>query len=127
MYARPQGAAEWPDVQLLNGSIERGDLVGTATPSARFFAVADLPEGWYEVENLQTGQQLRVEWDARLLPHLWVWREIRAGAGLWAEAEILGIEPASVPHSLGLARAVEEGQAFVLTHAAPYAVGFTHL
>ena len=46
------------------------------------------------------------------LPHLWIWREVRASGGRWrGQAEMLGLEPASVPHSLGLARAVAEGQA----------------
>jgi hypothetical protein len=111
----PDEAPPWPDVLLLDGGIERGDRLSTDAADGRFLAVEQLPEGWYEVVNELTGQGLRVEWDVASLPHLWIWREIRSTGGRWrSHAEIVGLEPASVPHSLGLARALEAGQAIVL-------------
>ena len=111
----PVDAPGWPEVRLLDGTTERGDVVSVAETSGRFLTVTDVPEGRYEVVNDATGQGLRVEWDTKRLPHLWIWREVRASGGRWrGQAEILGLEPASVPHSLGLARAVAEGQALVL-------------
>ena len=78
-------------------------------------------EGWYEIENDVTGQGLRVDWDVASLPHLWIWREARASGGLWrGQAELLGLEPASVPHSLGLARALDEAQAIELARGATH-------
>ena len=41
----------------------------------------------------------------------WLWRR---------QAELLGIEPASVPHSLGLGRAVREGQATWVEPGRPF-------
>ena len=112
----PADTTGWPDVRLLDGTTERGDVVSVAETNGRFLTVADVPEGWYEVVNDATGQGLRVDWDTGLLPHLWIWCEVRASGGRWrGQAEILGLEPASVSHSLGLARAVAEGQAVVLS------------
>jgi hypothetical protein len=111
----PTDTPGWPDVLLVDGTTERGDLVSLAETSGRFFSVTDVPEGWYEVVNDATGQGLRVEWDTSRLPHLWIWREVRASGGRWrGQAEMLGLEPSSVPHSLGLARADANGQAVVL-------------
>jgi hypothetical protein len=111
----PPGAPRWPEVVLQDGAVERSDRLSTDSVDGRFLAVEQLPEGWYEVVNEHTGQGLRVEWDVVSLPNLWIWREIRATGGRWrSQAEMVGLEPASVPHSLGLARAVREGQAIVL-------------
>lgn len=113
--APPSNAPTWPDALLLDGTHERADAVSLAEPSSRLLCVADVPEGRYEVVNDETGQGVRVTWDVAALPHLWLWREVRATGGHWrSQAEILGLEPASVPHSLGLGRARAEGQAAVL-------------
>ncbi len=108
----PADAPEWPELLLVDSSVERADRWPLDRPRARFGCVADLPEGRVEVRNVATGQGLVVEWDVEVLPHLWLWHEVRTSGGLWREhGEMLGLEPASVPHSLGLARAVAEGQA----------------
>ena len=68
-----------------------------------------------EVRNTATGEGVAVEWDIAMLPHLWYWHEARESGGRWRHAgEQLGLEPVSVPHSLGLARAVAEGQAHIV-------------
>ena len=111
----PASAPNWPDVLLLDGSTEQADRISLDLAGSRFVAVEALPTGWYEVVNDLTGQGLRVEWDVAALPHLWIWREVRASGGRWrGQAELLGLEPASVPHSLGLERALAERQAIVL-------------
>lgn len=111
----PARVRDWPDVLLLDGMFERADTFSVEEPGGRFLVVESLPEGWYEVVNDLTGQGLRIEWDVTALPHLWLWREVRQSGGPWrGQAEILALEPASVPHSLGLARALAEEQAIVL-------------
>jgi hypothetical protein len=111
----PAAAPAWPDVLLLDGSIERVDRWSLEPPRARFCCIADLPDGRLEIRNSSTGEGLALEWDTRVLPHLWIWHEVRASAGPWrGQTEILGLEPASVPHSLGLARALAEGQAHIV-------------
>jgi galactose mutarotase-like enzyme len=108
----PDGAPRWPELLLLDGGVERADRWPLDEPRARFAVVEDLPEGWAEVENPAAGLTLRLEWDVRQLPHVWLWHEVRGSAGVWDErAELLGIEPASTPHSLGLAAAVEHEHA----------------
>jgi len=64
------------------------------------------------VVNARTGAGVALAWDPERLPHVWVWHEVRTSGGPWRGlTELLVIEPASVPHHLGLARAVAEGQA----------------
>lgn len=111
----PENAPNWPDMLLLDGSIERADRWPIDRPRARFGCIADIPEGRMEVRNTATGEGVAVEWDIAMLPHLWYWHEARESGGRWRHAgEQLGLEPVSVPHSLGLARAVAEGQAHIV-------------
>jgi hypothetical protein len=50
-----------------------------------------------------------------------MWHEMRGSGWLWRrQAELLGIEPASVPHSLGLERALQEGQATWVEPGRPF-------
>ena len=75
------------------------------------------------MRNAGTGQGVELEWDADVLPHCWIWHEVRTYGGAWREAaEILAIEPASVPHGLGLETAIREGQALFATPHAPRAL-----
>ena len=54
---------------------------------------------------------LAAGWASRV----WIWHEARAYGGPWrGQAELLAIEPTSVPHPLGLAAAIEHGQALEL-------------
>lgn len=111
----PAGAPAWPDALLLDGGTERADRWRLDASRSRLLAVADLPAGRAEVVNRGTGQGLRLEWDAEAQPHLWMWHEVRTTGGAWRGlTEVLCVEPSTVPHSLGLARALEEGQAVVL-------------
>jgi hypothetical protein len=108
----PTDAPAWPDALLLDGSRERCDRWSVATPRSRLLAVAELSEGHAVVRNVATGQGLELVWEADWLRHLWLWHELRSYGGPWrGVAEVLVVEPASVPHSLGLAAAVEQGQA----------------
>ena len=111
----PPDATRWPDVLLLDGSRERGDRWPLDRPRSRLLAVADLPEGRVRVRNTRTGTTVDFTWDASWLRHVWIWHEARAYGGRWrGQAELLAIEPTSVPHPLGLAAAIEHGQALEL-------------
>jgi len=108
----PAGAQRWPEVLLLDGSVERADRWPLARERSRFLVVTDLPEGRATVRNTTRGAGLELAWDADWLRHLWIWHEVRTYDGPWRkQAEILVVEPTSVPHALGLAAAVEQGQA----------------
>ncbi len=111
----PDAAPAWPEVLQLDGSVERVDRLPIDRPRAWFGCIADLPEGRLEVRNVATGDGIAAEWDVSVLPHLWMWHEARTSGGRWRGiAEMLGLEPVSVPHSLGLARALAEEQAHVV-------------
>ena len=64
----PAAAPAWPDMLLLDGSVERADRWPLDRPRARFGCVADLPDGRVEVRNVATGQGLLVEWDVDRAP-----------------------------------------------------------
>jgi hypothetical protein len=117
-------APRWPRVGLLDGSEESGDSWSFAADRSRYMVVADLPEGTAEIQNERTGCGLRIEWDRDVLPHAWIWHEVRVSDGPWHRAaQLLMLEPASVPHSLGLAEAIGAGQALWAEPGA--SVGYT--
>lgn len=108
----PANAARWPEVRLLDGTTERPDRWRLAEPRSRFLVVADLPEGHAAIRNGLHGQGVELAWEADWLRHCWIWHEVRTYGGPWrGQTEVLVVEPASVPHSMGLATAVEHGQA----------------
>jgi hypothetical protein len=105
-------AAQWPEVRLLDGTLERADRAALATPRSRMLIVAHVPEGRLTIHNRDHGQGLELTWDTSWLPHLWIWHEVRVSGGVWRQlAETLIVEPASVPHTLGLLTAEKLGQA----------------
>jgi hypothetical protein len=107
----PPDAATWPEVRLLDHGLERADHASLANPRSRMLIVADVPEGRLTVRNRDRGQGVELTWDTSWLPHLWIWHEVRTSAGPWRQlAETLVVEPASVPHTLGLQTARALGQ-----------------
>jgi hypothetical protein len=108
----PADAAPWPEVRLLDGGTERSDRWPLERERSRLYCVADLPAGRVVVRNAGYGHGLELTWDAEWLGHAWIWHEARVYGGPWrGRTEILAVEPASVPHPLGLAAALEHGQA----------------
>ena len=109
----PEDAPRYPTCGLLDGTTERGDRWPIAEPRSRLFVVADLPEGWAVIRNGGRGQALAMAWDVDWYRHCWVWHENRVSGGIWREqaAEMIVVEPTTIPHSLGLAVAEQEGQA----------------
>jgi hypothetical protein len=111
----PPDAGRWPEVRLLDGTVERADRAEIRTPRSRLLIVADLPDGRIAVHNRDRGQGLELSWDVAWLPHMWMWHEVRTTFDTWRGlTETLVIEPASVPHTLGLETALTCGQAYVL-------------
>ncbi len=108
----PDDAPAWPEVLLLDGTRERADRALLSAPRSRLYVIADVDEARLVVRNRDRGQGLEVRWDRSWLPHMWVWHEVRTSGGPWRElTETIVVEPASVPHTLGLATAREQGQA----------------
>jgi hypothetical protein len=122
----PPSAPAWPEVRLLDGTIERADRAELRSPRSRMLVVANVPEGRVVVRNRDRGQGIELTWDKSWLPHLWIWHEVRTSGGPWREmAETLIVEPASVPHTLGLATAQARSQAHVLDAGQPQTVELT--
>ena len=108
----PADAPLWPEIGLADGSRERGDSWPLTRPRARLACVQQVPEGNARVVNARTGAGVALSWDRERLPHVWIWHEVRTTGGPWrGMTEMLVIEPASVPHHLGLETAIAEGQA----------------
>jgi hypothetical protein len=106
----PADAPRWPQTLRADGTVEAIDRVSLTSPLSQFACVQDLDEGLAVARGRRAGLELR--WDTRVLPHIWVWYELRSMDGPFRRmAEIVALEPCSVPHSLGLERAVDEGQA----------------
>lgn len=108
----PANAGQWPEVRLLDGTLERADRAALTTPRSRLSIVANVLEGRIAVHNRDHGQGIEITWDTSWLPHLWLWHDVRTSGGAWRGlAEMLVVEPASVSHTLGLGAASRLGQA----------------
>jgi hypothetical protein len=108
----PDEAPGWPEVLLLDGTIESAGRWPIDRRRARFISLTDFARPSIRVTNPARDLGVTLTWDASRLPGAWVWHESRASGGIWSNAaELLAIEPASVPHSLGLAEAVRHEQA----------------
>lgn len=120
----PDDAGSWPVARMLDGSERRCDRWSAGTPDFALVAVAHLPEGRAVLRNLERQVGVELTWDAELLPHLWIWHEERATAPLFRQAtEMLALEPASTPHSLGLAEAIAHDQAHWVVPGEPREYG----
>jgi hypothetical protein len=123
-------APRWPEVALMDGSTERADRWSLVRSRSRLVSVQDVPEGAATVRNGVSGAGVALAWDPVRLPHLWLWHEVRASGGPWRGCtELLVVEPASVPHHLGLAAAIAHDQATWVQPGRPfgYSVALTAL
>jgi galactose mutarotase-like enzyme len=113
--APPADAPSWPRALLLDGSVHDLDHFPGAGPGRLLTASAVQP-GRVRVANPARSLAYEITWeDTSWLSHVWLWREEHGAGGPWRErASLLVVEPASVPHDLGLAQAVERGEARVL-------------
>ena len=105
----PDEIDDWP---FAHRDHDREDWsISGATPFSRFGALMDSPT--HSVVATNGPIQVRLDWSGNTLPHLWMWHENMESRGMPDGMAIrcLGLEPASVPNSLGLAAARESGQA----------------
>jgi hypothetical protein len=122
----PAGCARWPEIATLDGATERADGWPIGTPRSRLLVATSVDGGWCAVRNPARDHGLALRWDQSTFAHCWMWQENRVSDGLWRrQTETLVVEPASVPHTLGLARAIEEDQVIWLAageHITPWIV-----
>ena len=103
----------WPVVAAAEGGLT--DLSVVPEPGGPSDIVYLAGASWYEIVS-PLGQGLRVEWDADVLPYLWMWQELGASTDYpwWGRAYVLGLEPFSSYPTDGLAEAVRNGTALCL-------------
>ncbi|MFD0469071.1 hypothetical protein ACFQ0B_12700 [Nonomuraea thailandensis] len=104
----------WPVVPAHGGGETDLSVVPEpGAPSDIVYLTGFGEEGWYEISG-DIG--MRVEWDATVLPYLWMWHELGASTGYpwWGRAYTVGLEPFAGMPTDGLAAAVANGTALVL-------------
>jgi hypothetical protein len=120
----PDDAGAWPVGRMLDGTERRCDRWSAAEPDFALISVADVAEGWATLTNVERDVGVELRWDVELLPNLWIWHEERATVPFFRQAtEMLALEPASTPHSLGLAEAISHGQALWVKPGEPRTYG----
>ncbi|HEX4814279.1 MAG TPA: DUF4432 family protein [Nonomuraea sp.] len=122
---RAGGPGAWPVVPADGGGeVDLGVVREPGAPSEIVY-LTGFDEGWYEISSHTSGDisgdisgkiGMRVEWDASLLPYLWLWQELGSSAGYpwWGRAYTVGLEPFSSMPTDGLAAAVANGTALAL-------------
>jgi hypothetical protein len=112
----PGGPYSWPVVPGANlDTVDLSVIPEHGEPSDIVY-LTGFKSGWYEVADRRSGAGLRVEWDATVLPYLWLWQELGATTDYpwWGRAYVVGLEPFSSYPTDGLAAAVANGTALRL-------------
>lgn len=106
---RVRAGGPWPHVSGEHGTTDLSVIPKPGGPSEIVY-LTGFSEGWYEIGSF------RLEWDASLMPYLWMWQELGASAGYpwWGRAYVVGLEPFSSMPTNGLAEAVDNGTAMTL-------------
>ena len=76
-YDRPrlaQAASAWPHIKAADGTTVDASVIPGRGASTRIAILSGFTEGWYELAHA-SGRADRVTWDARKLPHLFVYGE----------------------------------------------------
>jgi hypothetical protein len=111
----PGGPYDWPLVPTPEHATT--DLSAIPPPGAPSDVVylTGFTEGWYELGR-PDGAAVRVQWDAAVLPHVWLWHELgdTTGHPWWGRAHVVGVEPFSSYPTNGLPDAVANGSALEL-------------
>jgi Domain of unknown function (DUF4432) len=102
----------WPLVAVGNDAPEDWSR-GAPAPSSRFGVVTELPERRAGLQGRDARRAVEVRW-SESLPYLWFWEERGAAGPPLAGVSCLGLEPASVSTSEGLAAARARGEATML-------------
>jgi hypothetical protein len=113
----PGGPFPWPVVPGANlDTVDLSLIPQPGEPSDIVYLTGFRGTGWYEVADPRSGAGLRVEWDATVLPYLWLWQELGATTDYpwWGRAYVVGLEPFSSYPTDGLATAVANGTALRL-------------
>jgi hypothetical protein len=95
------GPFEWP----LAGAVDLQAIPERSAAAREFVYVTDLPDGWCGVDDQATGASLRMRYDTRHLPYMWLFLSY----GGWRDCYTAVLEPCSnMPKDL--AEAVRTGR-----------------
>jgi Domain of unknown function (DUF4432) len=110
------GPHPWPTVPDGSGGAVDLSVVPEQGEPSDIVYLTGFDSGWYEVTDPRAGTGLRVDWDAAVLPYLWLWQELGATTDYpwWGRAYVIGLEPFSSYPTDGLAAAVVNGTALRL-------------
>lgn len=91
-------------------------LRGPESRSADLWYLNGYDDGWFVIENEDSGLAATMRWDARVFPYLWLWQECHDDAGYpWFGAEhVVGVEPWTSRPASGLSTAIENRTAPLL-------------
>lgn len=81
---------------------EEMDLTDVPESGRRAFGwLESFDSPWAEVRNATAGLGVRLEWDGRVMPYAWYWRELGTSAGWpwFGRGRVLAIEPSSTQAS----------------------------
>lgn len=81
-------------------------LPGPGEGRSSFAGLTGYDDAWISIASPSAGFGLRLSWDARVLPHAWLWQEAGGVTGYpwFGRAYVVGIEPANVLPDDGLDR-----------------------
>ncbi|HEY3502411.1 MAG TPA: DUF4432 family protein [Actinocatenispora sp.] len=107
----PGGEYDWPVVPAPDGGTSDLSVVPDAVGTSDVCYLTGFTDGWYELAT--DAGAVRVEWDADVLPYLWLWQELGGTTGhpWWGRVYVVGLEPFSSYPTNGLAEAVDNGSA----------------
>lgn len=111
----PGGPYLWPVVPTpTGGSVDLSVVPEPGAPSEIVY-LTGFTDGWYTLRR-PGGPGVRVEWDAAVLPYLWLWHEAGDTTDYpwWGQAYVVGVEPFSSYPTDGLPTAVANGSALTL-------------
>jgi hypothetical protein len=109
------GPYGWPVVPAPDGGETDLSVIPSPGGPSDIVYLSGFTTGWYGLHR-PDGAAVRVEWDASVLPYLWLWHELGDSTRYpwWGRAYVVGIEPFSSYPTDGLAKAVGNGSALAL-------------
>jgi hypothetical protein len=106
----------WPIVEGADGAAVDLSVLPDAAASEMMY-ITDFADASYEIRQPNGGIGVRVAWDGKTFPYLWLWQESGEARNYpwWGQIYAVGMKPFSSYGLDGLASAVENGSALRLS------------